>query len=140
MISPQRQAYQNWHAKLRRRLGPPEVCVDCQGPANHWALKDEYHVPGGLVYVEDVTAYESLCAGCHNRRDHTGIKYSEESKENMSAAQKVAHEARVASGAFQRALDVANSRKSCPDCGMVSTSAGLASHWKSSTHGRKDVD
>lgn len=115
------------------------MCVDCRGPASHWALKAEHHVPGELVYVEDVTAYEPLCAGCHNRRDHTGIKYSEEAKENMSAAQKLAHAGRVASGAFQKAIDAANSLKSCPDCSMVSTSAGLASHFKWSDHG-KDVD
>ena len=104
-----------------------------------WALKSEHHVPRLKTHVEDLDAYESLCMGCHNRRDHTGIKYSSEVKENMSAAQKVAHAGRVASGAFQRALDAANSLKSCPDCSMVSTSAGLASHFKWSDHG-KDAD
>lgn len=106
-ISPHRKAYQNWHRRLGRMKGRPTVCVMCEGPADHWALKSEYHVSGELVFVEDPDAYEALCAGCHNRRDHTGLRYGKSARKNMSEAQKKAHEGRVASGAFDRFIGAA---------------------------------
>jgi hypothetical protein len=74
--------YGKWHRHLRRDKGAPGACVACGATGkNEWALKEEFHVDGARVFVEDVNAYEPMCVRCHRKRD-----YSSEHGEKISAA------------------------------------------------------
>lgn len=69
----ERSRYERWHGRLRQVLGVPKCCVSCGSTKNvEWALREEFHVQGATVFVEDPAAYEALCHRCHLQRDLTG--------------------------------------------------------------------
>ena len=62
------QEYKTLHGWVKRKLGKPQVCVECKtvsGAQLEWAniSKD---------YRRDITDWESLCASCHRRKDLFG--------------------------------------------------------------------
>ncbi|AIT13145.1 HNH endonuclease [Mycobacterium phage Ruotula] len=63
------------HERLRNYRGPASahLCVDCDGPAAHWAYDyecpDERDSPSG-PYSTSMDHYRPMCATCHKRFDN----------------------------------------------------------------------
>lgn len=89
----QNDPYWAWHRLMEFEFGKASeypCFAKCGREALDWALKAEHVSPdlyGQRHFIEDPTAYEPLCRGCHLRRDRAGVVLSDEARAKISAVQ-----------------------------------------------------
>lgn len=116
---PPHSDYVQQHKEVNLVYGPAKgyLCVSCEKPAFHWALKPEYVCPemyGLKGFVKDVTAYQPMCPTCHYVQDRKGVKYKKTGPHSAEARAKMSRSqlGRILSEEHRKKLSRAQTGKS----------------------------